>query len=119
MAVVRLGRHLHGRHVGRSSVVVLHRLQRVVYVGHSMVAAGLSEKLIGRDRLLMIDQRRDVARHLRVIGRILIMAAAVEGMSCITLMGLSQREIFARRRRVSTVMGPGNIAAGKVVHMLE
>jgi hypothetical protein len=54
VAMFRLDRHLHGRHVGRSGVLVLHRLQRVVHVRHSMVTAGLSEKLIGRDRLLMM-----------------------------------------------------------------
>ena len=118
VAMFRLDRHLHGRHVGRSGVLVLHRLQRVVHVRHSMVAAGLSEKLIGRDRLLMIDLRREVARDLRVVGRTLIVAAAVEGMSCITHMGLSQREIFACRRCVAAVMA-GDIAAGEVVHMLD
>lgn len=104
VAMVRFRQHLHGRHMGGGSVVMLHRLQRMLYVRHSMGLAGLCEKLIGCDRLLMVDLRRDVARHVRVVGRALIMATTVKGMAGVTLMRLSQSEIFARRRRGSALM---------------
>ena len=62
-----------------------------------MRRADLCEKLIRLDRLLMILRRRDVSRHLRVVRCCLIMATAMNDLSGIISMGLSQREIFARR----------------------
>ena len=120
MAVVRLDRRLHRRDVGGGGIFVLHRLQTMADVSHPMGAAGIRQKLIGRNRLLMIDRRRDVARHLRVCECALIMAAAVDGLSGITVMGLSQRQIFTRRRRrrdVAVMIGGGSI--GDVVRRLE
>jgi hypothetical protein len=121
VAVVRLGRHIDGLHMGRSAVVVL-RLHAVVRARRSMVvAAGLREKLVGRDRRLVTFRRRDVACHMRVIGNTLVMAAAMGWLSGIAIMRLSQREIFARRRRrrIRTVMVPGKITMGEIVHMLK
>jgi hypothetical protein len=39
VALVRLGRHLNARHVGRSRVLELHRLQRMVHVRRSVMGA--------------------------------------------------------------------------------
>lgn len=97
VAVVRLDRRLHRRNVGRGGIVVLHRLQAVVGVGCSVSAAGFREKLVRRNRLLMIHLRRDLARQLGVFRRALIVAATMEGLFRIALMGLGQREIFACR----------------------
>lgn len=99
MAVIRLDRHLHGRDVGCAGIVMLHRLRIVVDIRRAVGAAGFREELIRRDRLLMIDRRCDVACQLGVFGSTLIVAPAMEGLSGIALMGLGQREIFARRRR--------------------
>jgi hypothetical protein len=97
MAVIRLDWHLHGRDVGCSSIVMLHRLLVVVDLRRAMAATGFGEKLVRRDRLLMVDLQRDVARQLRVFGSTLTVVPAMDGLSGIALMGLGQREIFARR----------------------
>ena len=97
VTVVRLDRRLHGRNVGCGGIVVLQRLQTVVGVRRSVRAAGFREELIGRNGLLMIHLRRDLAHKLVVFRRTLIMTAAMERLSGIALVGLSQREIFARR----------------------
>ncbi|GLR83495.1 hypothetical protein [Bradyrhizobium iriomotense] len=119
VAVVRLDRRIHGWNVGRGGIVVLHRLQAVVGVRRSVGTAGFREKLVRRNGLLMIHLRRDLARQMSVLRRTLIMTAAMERLSGIALMGLSQREIFARRRRRGevAVMFTGNV--GDVVRVLE
>jgi hypothetical protein len=117
--LLRLDRRLRGRDVGRGRIVVLHRLQPMVDIGRFMGAGGLCEKLIRRERLLMVLQRRHVARHLRVIGRTLIMATAMRCRSGIIGMGLSQREIFCRRRRRrNVVLFSGDVRTGEVLRML-
>ncbi len=83
--------------MGRSSFVVLHRLQAMVRARRSVITAGLGEKLIGRNGRLMVFRRRDVACHMRVIGNALVMAAAMGCLPGIAIMSLSQREIFAHR----------------------
>ena len=117
--VALLRRRLHGRDVGCGGIVVLHRLQTVVDIRRSMGAGGLCEKLIGRRRLLVVLRRRDVTRHLGVLGCTLIMATAMGCLPGIIGMGLSQREIFCRRRRRSNVvMISGNVNTVEVLRML-
>jgi hypothetical protein len=115
-----LNRHLHGRHMGRTSFVVLHRLQAMVRARRSVVTSGLGEKLIGRNGGLMIFRRRDVTRYLCIFGSALIMATAVELLPRIAIMGLSQCKIFAgRRSRNVAMMIPGVISMSEIVHVLE
>jgi hypothetical protein len=117
--MIRLDRRLHRRDVGCGGILVLDGLQPMIDVRRSVGAADLREKLIRRDRRLMIDLRRDATRHLGVFGCALFMARAMEELSGIALMRLSQREIFARRRqrRDVAMMFPGN--TGEVLRMLE
>jgi hypothetical protein len=117
--MIRLDRRLHRRDVGRGGILVLDGLQTMIDVRRSVGAAGLREKLIRRDRRLMIDLRRDATCHLGVFGCALFMASAMEELSGITLVRLSKREIFARRRqrREVAMMLPGN--TGEVLRMLE
>lgn len=81
MTVIRLDRHLHSRDVGCSGIVVWHRLLIVVGVRRSIGVAGFRKKLIGRDRLLVIDLRCNAAGQLGVFGSILIMAPAMDRLS--------------------------------------
>lgn len=105
--------------MSRGGIIMLHRLKRMLHIRHSVGAPGLREQLIGCDRLLMVDLRRDVARDVRIVGGALIVSRAVKGMSGITLVRLSQREIFASRRDGSAMMVTGKLGSGEVLRMLE
>jgi hypothetical protein len=67
----------------------------------------------------MLVRRHDIARHLCVVGRTLIVAAAMKRLARIALMELRQREVFARRRWRLAVMFAGHLAVGDIVCLLE
>jgi hypothetical protein len=125
VAVVGLDRHLYGLRVGRGGIVMLHRLQAVLRVRRSMsTAAGFHEQLIRRNRMRVVLRHRAevVASQLRIVDdATLIMARGMGALAGIASVGLSQREIFVRRRRCSNIamMSAGRIASGYVLCMLE